>query len=765
MNAKARRSRIPARIVLALAAVVGVVAWAMPPYQEALFARYPNAAPALPNCIACHESPAANSLNNFGSDYLANGLEFNAALDARDSDGDGVSNGAELTASPASAPGDPASRPGAVTPPTTPPVIVTDGATLYANYCAACHAPLASSTKVGATLARTQAAIADNVDGMGYLASLSVTQLQAIEAVLAAAAPPAQPPVQPPVVPPPTTIDGAALYASRCAACHGALATSTKIGATLARTQAAITGNVGGMGTLSSLSTDELQAIAKALAPAAPAVPVTPFPGAPANYSGMWWNPAESGWSVNVNHQGDIVFATLLTYDAAGAPLWLVLLEGLLQPDGRTFSGALYRTTGPAFDAQPFAPITDANLTSVGTMALTFESPRAATLAYNYLGVPVNKNVVPLVFGSAAASCGFATGSRAALTNYQDAWWNPAESGWGLFVVHQDNTLFSALTTYDFAGRPLWLVSTGALQPDGSFAGDLFQTSGPAFNAQPFAPITDANLAKVGAMRLAFSDGATGTLAYTVNNALVSKSITRTVFSDRVPACTSPTTAATGVPPAGTDGATLYANHCASCHQSLASSTKGGATLARTQSAIAGNVGGMGYLSALSTTQLQAIVGVLAGASPPPPSSTATDGPTLYANHCASCHQSLASSTKGGATLARTQSAIAGNVGGMGYLSSLSTTQLQAIVTALAKVPPTTPPGCGSCHAIPPKTGKHDKHRSRSCATCHGAGYSSTAVNSVTHNNGVKNLAASSIGWNSTTRSCSNSCHGKESWK
>jgi len=697
MNAKARRSRIPARIVLALAAVVGVVAWAMPPYQEALFARYPNAAPALPNCIACHESPAANSLNNFGSDYLANGLEFNAALDARDSDGDGVSNGAELTASPASAPGDPASRPGAVTPPTTPPVIVTDGATLYANYCAACHAPLASSTKVGATLARTQAAIADNVGGMGYLASLSVTQLQAIEAVLAAAAPPAQPPVQPPVVPPvvppPTTIDGAALYASRCAACHGALATSTKIGATLARTQAAITGNVGGMGTLSSLSTDELQAIAKALAPAAPAVPVTPFPGAPANYSGMWWNPAESGWSVNVNHQGDIVFATLLTYDAAGAPLWLVLLEGLLQPDGRTFSGALYRTTGPAFDAQPFAPITDANLTSVGTMALTFESPRAATLAYTYLGVPVNKNVVPLVFGSAAASCGFATGSRAALTNYQDAWWNPAESGWGLFVVHQDNTLFSALTTYDFAGRPLWLVSTGALQPDGSFAGDLFQTSGPAFNAQPFAPITDANLAKVGAMRLAFSDGATGTLAYTVNNALVSKSITRTVFSDRVPACTSPTTAATGVPPAGTDGA------------------------------------------------------------------------TLYANHCASCHQSLASSTKGGATLARTQSAIAGNVGGMGYLSSLSTTQLQAIVTALAKVPPTTPPGCGSCHAIPPKTGKHDKHRSRSCATCHGAGYSSTAVNSVTHNNGVKNLAASSIGWNSTTRSCSNSCHGKESWK
>jgi len=172
----------------------------------------------------------------------------------------------------------------------------------------------------------------------------------------------------------------------------------------------------------------------------------------------------------------------------------------------------------------------------------------------------------------------------------------------------------------------------------------------------------------------------------------------------------------------------------------------------------------MGYLATLSTTQLQAIVNALAVVSPPPPPPTVTDGPTLYANHCASCHKALASSTKGGTTLARIQGAIAGNVGGMGYLSSLSTTQLQAIVTALAKIPPTTAPACGTCHALPPKSGEHGEHKSKSCATCHGTGYSSTTVYAPTHNNGVKNLLASSIGWNATTRSCSNSCHGKESW-
>jgi len=180
------------------------------------------------------------------------------------------------------------------------------------------------------------------------------------------------------------------------------------------------------------------------------------------------------------------------------------------------------------------------------------------------------------------------------------------------------------------------------------------------------------------------------------------------------------------------------------------------------QSAINGNVGGMGSLSILSTIQLQAIVSALAPVAPPAPT-VETNGPTLYANHCAACHGALASSTKGGATLTRMQNAIIGNVGGMGSLSTLSTIQLQTIVSALAPVAQVPAPACGSCHGLPPDTGEHREHKSRSCGTCHGAGYSSNSVNSVTHNNGLKELLAST-GWNPTSRSCANSCHGKESW-
>ena len=74
------------------------------------------------------------------------------------------------------------------------------------------------------------------------------------------------------------------------------------------------------------------------------------------NYTALWWNPSESGWGINFDHQGDILFGTLFTYDASGNPLWLVMSDGARQAGTQTFTGALYQTTGPAFNANPFTP-------------------------------------------------------------------------------------------------------------------------------------------------------------------------------------------------------------------------------------------------------------------------------------------------------------------------------------------------------------------------------------------------------------------------
>lgn len=367
--------------------------------------------------------------------------------------------------------------------------VTVESATLYAANCAGCHGDLAVSTKKGMTLIRLQNAITNNIGGMGILSAMTAAEQQSITAALNPTAATPAPPA-----------DGAALYASNCAGCHGALAASTKKGVTLVRLQNAVSGNVGNMGYLSTLTSAQQQAIVTALTPGTAPVPI-PTP--------------------------------------------------------------------------------------------------------------------------------------------------------------------------------------------------------------PPAPVTD--------------------------------------------------------------GAALYAANCAGCHGVLATSGKKGITLARLQNAITANIGNMGYLSTLTSVQQQAIVAVLAPTipTPTPIPTPVADGAALYASNCAGCHGPLASSAKAGATAARTQTAINGNVGGMGYLSTLTSVQVSAIATALAGVaPPTTPPTatCGSCHAIPPVTGKHTFHKSRAtCATCHGTGYSTTAVNSATHSNGVKNLTTT-IGWNATSRSCSNSCHGSKSW-
>ena len=258
----------------------------------------------------------------------------------------------------------------------------------------------------------------------------------------------------------------------------------------------------------------------------------------PANYTALWWNPNESGWGINVDHQGNIIFATLFTYEPSGQPMWLVVSNGAMQSDGKTFTGDLFRTTGPAFNANPFTPITGANITDVGSMTFTFNGANTAALSYIFNGTAVSKTIQRQVFGQRAANCVPTTASRAGSTNYQDLWWNPNESGWGVNITHQDNTLFATLFTYDATGKGLWLVmSNGVRQGDGSYLGELYRTTGPAFNANPFTPINGSNITLVGTMQFRFTDGEHGTLTYTVNGAMVTKQIVRQEFGTTRPAC------------------------------------------------------------------------------------------------------------------------------------------------------------------------------------------------------------------------------------
>jgi len=256
------------------------------------------------------------------------------------------------------------------------------------------------------------------------------------------------------------------------------------------------------------------------------------------NYEGLWWaSPAmsESGWGINLAHQSDTIFASWFTYDTTGKGWWLVMTAPKTAPN--TYSGALYTTTGPAFNSVPFNPaqVTPAQ---VGNGTLTFSDANNGTFTYSVNGTQQAKAITRELFGP-QPSCSAAAGNLAAATNYQDLWWaSPAgsESGWGVNITHEGDTIFATWFTYDVDKSPMWLVVTAGKTSPGMYSGTLYRTTGPAFNSVPFNPANVMNTA-VGQATFTFADGNNATFAYTVNGVAQNKAITREIFAGSGTVC------------------------------------------------------------------------------------------------------------------------------------------------------------------------------------------------------------------------------------
>ena len=253
-----------------------------------------------------------------------------------------------------------------------------------------------------------------------------------------------------------------------------------------------------------------------------------PFPD---NYQGLWWNPAESGWGVHLAQQGNILFATWFTYDTDGSGMWLVMSNGV-NTGPSTYSGTLYRTTGPSFDSVPWRPA-DVVTTPVGTATFAFTSADRGTFTYTVNGVTQSKAITPLVFSSPMPNC-TTGGTGGATTNYQDLWWgSPAGSGngWGVNIAHQGDVLFATWFTYGVTGKGRWLSMSAGLQTGPSqYSGDLYQTFGPPFSNQPWDPSKVSRL-RVGSATFTFTDSDNGTFDFELEGVVRSLPITRLAYS------------------------------------------------------------------------------------------------------------------------------------------------------------------------------------------------------------------------------------------
>jgi lysyl endopeptidase len=114
------------------------------------------------------------------------------------------------------------------------------------------------------------------------------------------------------------------------------------------------------------------------------------------DYTDLWWNPAESGWGLNlIQHPSGIIFGVWYTYDADGKRTWFVLPSGSWT-SANVYTGPLYATAGPAFNG-PFDPL-QVRRNLVGAATLTFSDAANGTFAYSVNGVSGVKSITRITY-------------------------------------------------------------------------------------------------------------------------------------------------------------------------------------------------------------------------------------------------------------------------------------------------------------------------------------------------------------------------------
>ena len=264
------------------------------------------------------------------------------------------------------------------------------------------------------------------------------------------------------------------------------------------------------------------------------------------NYQGIWWAaPAgsQSGWGINIAHQGDVIFATWFTYQGQfHLPQWLSMTA--TRTSDNEYSGNLALSKGSPYSIIPYNNGAFTSAPFVGSATLKFDSPTTGTLIYTPDTVEVRQPITLMVFGPTPTCVWGALADLSKATNYTDLWWaSPAnsESGWGMSLAHQGNAIFAVWFTYDAAHAADWMSATAFQTGPATYQGTLYRTTGPNWGTLPFSP--GVSYVEAGAVSLTFQDGNNARFTFSVNvnggagQSVQVKEITRQVFRPPGTAC------------------------------------------------------------------------------------------------------------------------------------------------------------------------------------------------------------------------------------
>jgi DNA-binding beta-propeller fold protein YncE len=123
--------------------------------------------------------------------------------------------------------------------------------------------------------------------------------------------------------------------------------------------------------------------------------------GAPpvSDYTGVWWNPLESGWGVTLTHQASTVFAVVFTYDDAGTPRWYFASNCVVA--SAVCTGDLFQALG---GTPPTAAWSGAGLSNrrVGSLTIAFSGTSLAAMRPTLAGQASETTLARLTFAATA---------------------------------------------------------------------------------------------------------------------------------------------------------------------------------------------------------------------------------------------------------------------------------------------------------------------------------------------------------------------------
>lgn len=116
-------------------------------------------------------------------------------------------------------------------------------------------------------------------------------------------------------------------------------------------------------------------------------------------------------------------------------------------------------------------------------------------------------------------------------TDFSDGWWVPAESGWGVNILHQESVMALAFYLYDGNNQPVWYLGRASfVSAELGYQGTLSRSTGSGFGVVPYNPSAFTSTL-VGSVSFRPTSIYDAVLTYNVGNTAITKNVTRIAFS------------------------------------------------------------------------------------------------------------------------------------------------------------------------------------------------------------------------------------------